>query len=142
MKLAPFAVSMLLPPPRPMIKSIPASRATATQRSTSTVVGFSRTSSKTVTCKPGGFEEADRPRRMPGGRDAFVRHEQHALRAEFARQFAHALQRILAENHPRPRLEIEAVQSQECGRVMRMHGQETLRACSFKRRLRHECAHA
>ena len=85
---------MLLPPPRPMIKSIPARRATATQRSTSAVVGIFPHLVVDGDVQASGLQKSNGARGVTRGDDALVGDEQDVAGAKIARQFSHALDGI------------------------------------------------
>ena len=108
MKLHPFAVSMLLPPPRPT-DEIDARGA----RHLDAAIHIDRRRIlvhlvENGDVQAGGLEEIDRARSVPGLDDARVRDQEHMLRAQFAREFADALERIVAKDQPGPGLMIEA----------------------------------
>jgi len=57
--------------------------------------------------QPAGLQDAFNPIRVTRRDDAGIGYDQNDLRAQPAREFAHALHAVQAENDSRPRLVIE-----------------------------------
>ena len=57
--------------------------------------------------QPGVAQRGQRPLRMAGRLQAGIGDQQHALAAQFARQFAEPAQRARPEDHARQRLKVE-----------------------------------